>query len=212
MRKTYKYKLQPTAEQERALTFVLRRCRERYPAGLQARRAAWQQCGEASPLPASAPNCRRASRHGPDYRNVPAQVLPDVLPRLDRAFQAYLRRVQAGETPGAPRVHGATRYHRFTSQQCGNGATRENDGRVLSKIGRLAVRWSGALERCAGRHTQDRDDQPRSGRLVCLVLRFSGAGVPIRALPATGPETGIDLGLASFATLTDGTLIHPPRC
>ena len=45
VRKTYKYKLQPTAEQEGALAFVLRRCRELYTAGLQERRDAWQQCG-----------------------------------------------------------------------------------------------------------------------------------------------------------------------
>ena len=30
-------------------------------------------------------------------------------------------------------------------------------------------------------------------------------------LPATGQETGIDLGLESFATLADGTMIHNPR-
>jgi hypothetical protein len=31
-------------------------------------------------------------------------------------------------------------------------------------------------------------------------------------LPATGQETGIDLGLESFAALADGTMIHNPRC
>jgi len=31
-------------------------------------------------------------------------------------------------------------------------------------------------------------------------------------LPATGQETGIDLGLESFAALADGTMIHKPRC
>ena len=45
VRKTYKYKLKPTPEQERALVFVLRRCRERYNAALQERRDAWQKCG-----------------------------------------------------------------------------------------------------------------------------------------------------------------------
>jgi putative transposase len=31
-------------------------------------------------------------------------------------------------------------------------------------------------------------------------------------LPETGQETGLDLGLESFATLADGTMIHNPRC
>jgi putative transposase len=40
---------------------------------------------------------------------------------------------------------------------------------------------------------------------------FSCEGVPIRPLPATGQETGIDLGLESFATLADGSQIANPR-
>ena len=34
----------------------------------------------------------------------------------------------------------------------------------------------------------------------------------MQPLPPTGQETGIDLGLESFATLADGTMIHNPRC
>ena len=34
----------------------------------------------------------------------------------------------------------------------------------------------------------------------------------VEPLPLTGLETGIDLGLESFATLSDGTMIHNPRC
>jgi putative transposase len=40
VRKTFKYKLKLTPEQERALAFVLRRCRELYNAALQERREA----------------------------------------------------------------------------------------------------------------------------------------------------------------------------
>ncbi len=45
IRKTYKYKLKPTREQEQAMAFVLRRCRELYNAALQERCDAWQKCG-----------------------------------------------------------------------------------------------------------------------------------------------------------------------
>jgi putative transposase len=37
------------------------------------------------------------------------------------------------------------------------------------------------------------------------------AGVPAHPLPTTGQETGIDMGLESFATLADGAPIHNPR-
>ncbi len=36
--------------------------------------------------------------------------------------------------------------------------------------------------------------------------------MPLQPLPETGQETGIDLGIESFATLADGTIIHNPRC
>jgi putative transposase len=45
------------------------------------------------------------------------------------------------------------------------------------------------------------------GWYVC----FSCAQVPIQPLPLTGQETGIDLGLESFATLADGSQIANPR-
>jgi Helix-turn-helix domain len=42
VRKTFKYKLQPTAEQEETMVFVLRRCRELYNAALEERRETWR--------------------------------------------------------------------------------------------------------------------------------------------------------------------------
>jgi putative transposase len=81
----------------------------------------------------------------PDYQDIHSQVSQEVLTRLDRAFQAFFRRVKAGENPGYPRFQGANRYNSFTYKQFGNGATLDNGFLVLSKIGRIAVRWSRPL-------------------------------------------------------------------
>jgi putative transposase len=205
VRKTFKYKLQPTAEPEGAMAFVLRRCRELYNAGLQERRDAWQKCGVSITAASQSAQLPDIKEVRPEYRDVHSQVLQDVLTRLDRAFQAFFRRVQAGETPGYPRFHGANRYNSFTYKQFGNGATLDNGFLVLSKIGRLAVRWSRPIEGTPKTVTISRE---ADGWYAC----FSCEGVPIQALPATGQETGIDLGLESFATLADGTMIHHPRC
>jgi putative transposase len=58
VRKTFKYKLQPTAEQEGTMDFVLRRCRELYNAALEERREAWRMrrvsltvAGQSAQLP-----------------------------------------------------------------------------------------------------------------------------------------------------------------
>src|SRR5215472_2912221 len=204
VRKTYKYKLVPTAEQERALAFVLRRCRELYNAGLQERRDAWQRCGVSITAATQSAQLPAIKEVRPEYRDVHSQVLQDVLTRLDRAFGAFFRRVQAGETPGYPRFQGANRYHSFTYKQFGNGATLDNGFLVLSKIGRLAVRWSRLMEGAPKTVTISRE---ADGWYAC----FSCTSVPIQPLPVTGEETGIDLGLESFATLADGSQIANPR-
>jgi putative transposase len=183
VRKTYKYKLQPTAEQEGTLAFVVRRCRELYNAGVQERRDAWQKCGVSITAAGQSAQLPEIKDVRPEYCDVHSQVLQDVITRLDRAFQAFFRRVKAGETPGYPRFHGANRYTSFTYKQFGNGATLDNGCLVLSKIGRVAVRWSRPL---AGTPKTVTISREADGWYAC----FSCEGVPIQRLPETGRETG----------------------
>jgi putative transposase len=140
VRKTFKYKLRPTPHQEWAMAFVLRRCRELYNAALQERRDAWQKCGVSITLASQSAQLPGIKEVRPEYRDIHSQVLQDVLTRLDRAFQAFFRRIRDGQTPGYPRFQGANRSNSFTYKQFGNGATLDNGFLVLSKIGRVAVR------------------------------------------------------------------------
>lgn len=203
VRKTFKYKLKPTLEQERAMEFVLRRCRELYHAALQERRDAWQKCGVSVTAAAQSAELPAVKEVRPEYRDIHSQVLQDVLTRLDRAFQAFFRRVKSGETPGYPRFQGANRYNSFTYKQFGNGAALDNGFLVLSKIGRIGVRWSRPVEGTPKTVTVSRE---ADGWYVC----FSCADVPVQPLPATGQETGIDLGLEAFATTSTGERIFHP--
>ena len=145
--KTYKYKLKPTPEQERKLEHVLMLCRHVYNAAIGERREAWRMRGVSITYyqqKAELPGIKEAM---PEYADVNAQVLQDVVLRVDRAFQAFFQRVKASETPGYPRFHGRDRYTSFTYPQCGDhgGARLDNSFLVLSKIGRIAVRWSRPL-------------------------------------------------------------------
>jgi putative transposase len=203
VRKTYKYKLKPTLEQERGMEFVLRRCRELYNAALQERKAAWEKCGVSVTAASQSAQLPDIKEVRPEYRDIHSQVLQDVLTRLDRAFQAFFHRIREGQTPGYPRFHSVNRYHSFTYKQFGNGATLDNGFLVLSKIGRIAVRWSRPLEGTPKTVTVSKE---ADGWYVC----FSCADVPVQPLPTTGQETGIDLGIEAFATLSDGTRIFHP--
>jgi len=185
------------------MAFVVRRCRELYNAALQERREAWQKCGVSVTEASQSAQLPAIKEVRPEYRDIHSQVLQDVLMRLDRAFQAFFRRAKNGETPGYPRFQGANRYNSFTYKQFGNGATLDNGFLIVSKIGRIAVRWSRPIEGTPKTITISRE---ADGWYVC----FSCADVPAHPLPVTGQETGIDLGIEAFATLSSGTRVFNP--
>ena len=148
LRKTYKYRLHPTPAQVRAMETVLWRCRELYNAGLEERREAWRKCQVSVTEAMQSAQLPGTKEVRPEFAEVNAQVLQDGLKRLDRAFQAFFCRVKAGEKAGYPRFQGWDRYNSFTYKQVGEygGARLDNGFLVLSKIGRIAVRWSRPLE------------------------------------------------------------------
>jgi putative transposase len=179
-------------------------CRELYNAALQERKEAWHK-GHVSVTyyqqKAQLPEIRA---YREDCAAIHSQVLQDVVLRLDRAFKAFFRRLANGEKPGYSRFKGPSRYHSFTYPQWGHGASLENGFLVLSKIGRIAVRWSRSLE---GMPKTVSIIQEPDGWYACIAC----TNVPIQPLPTTSQETGIDLGLESFLTLANGEQLANPR-
>jgi putative transposase len=203
VRKTYKEKLRPTPAQERMLDEVLWRCRALYNAALEQRITAWQRRRVSISHYAQEAELKEIRAEFPEYAAIHSHVLQDVLARLDKTYQAFFRRVQRGEKAGFPRFKGRIRYHSFTYKEYGNGATLDNGYLVLSKIGRISVHWSRPI---AGAPKTVTISKEADGWYVAM----SCADVPTHPLPTAGQETGIDLGLESFATLSDGTRVLTP--
>jgi putative transposase len=204
VRKTYKYKLKPAPEQERVMEFVLRRCCELYNAALQERRDAWQKCRISITLANQSAQLPAVKEVRPEYGAVHSQVLQDVLTRLDRAYQAFFLRLATGEQPGYPRFRGANRYDSFTYKQFGNGVHLDNGYLVLSKIGRIAVRWSRPI---TGTIKTVMISREADGWYAC----FSCAEIPVQPLPITGRETGVDVGIKVFLIAADGEAVENPH-
>src|SRR5215831_1356079 len=204
-RKTFKYKLQPTAEQERELERVVMLCRQLYNVALEQRITAWERCHLSVSWYQQAAELKAIRAEFPEYAAIHSHVLQDVLARLDRTYQAFFRRVQRGEKAGFPRFQGRDRFHSFTYKEYGNGAPLDNGSLILSKIGRISVRWSRPLQGTPKTVTISRE---ADGWYVAI----SCAEVPVQPLPPTGQETGIDLGIEAFATLSDGQRILTPGC
>src|SRR5260370_37473776 len=190
-RKTYQEKLRPTPAQERELERVLRRCRTLYNTALEQRITVWKQRGVSVTRYQQAAELKDIRADMPEYAGIHSHVLQDVLARLDKTYQAFFRRVAHGERPGFPRFQGKDRYHSFTFIEYGNGVRLDNGYLVLSKIGRIAGRWSRPLEGTPKTVTI-------SNEADGWYVSFSCADVPTQPLPLTGQETGIDVVLKVF--------------
>jgi putative transposase len=126
VRKTYEDKLRPTPAQEAVLDVVLWRCGTLYNTALEQRITAWQQCHVSVSRFEQGAEVKAIRAEFPDYAAIHSHVLQDVLARLDRTYQAFFRRVVAGEKPGFPRYKGRGRYRSFTFEEYGNGARLDN--------------------------------------------------------------------------------------
>ncbi|HEV8192073.1 MAG TPA: transposase [Ktedonobacterales bacterium] len=207
LRKAYNYKLKPTPAQERQLEEDLWRCRTLYNTALEQRITAYRRCGVTLTCyqqQAELPDLKAAF---PKYGEIHSQVLQDVLTRLDKTYQAFFRRVKAGQIPGFPRYQGRNRCHSFTYKQYGNGARRDNGCLVLSKIGRVAVRWSRPGGPWEGTPKTITISQEADGWYAILAC----ADAPAQPLPPTGRETGIDVGLKVLLVTAEGEAVENPR-
>jgi putative transposase len=108
-------------------------------------------------------------------------VLQDVLARLEKTYRAFFHRLREGQKAGFPRFYGHDRYTSLTYKGYGNGARLDNGFLVLSKIGRIAVRWSRPLEGTPETVTISRE---ADGWYVAI----SCAEMPTQPLPLTGQE------------------------
>jgi putative transposase len=204
LRKTFKEKLRPTPAQDRALDEVIWRCRVLYNTALEQRKTAWERCHVSVSRYDQEAELKDIRAEFSEYEAIHSHVLQDVLARLERTYQDFFRRIREGEKPGYPRFKGRNRYRSFTYKEYGNGARLDNGYLVLSKIGRIAVHWSRPMEGTPKTVTISREADG-------WYLTISCADVPVKPLPLTGQETGIDVGLKAFLVTADGVLVENPR-
>ncbi len=144
-RKTYQFRIYPTHKQVNKLEGWLGLCCEIYNAALDERKGAYRMAGVVLSYEAQCaelPGCKEVR---PELCEVPSQVLQDVLKRVDLAFDAFYRRVDAGQTPGYPRFKSPFRYDSLTFKQYGNSfnllpGSKKNTGTlVLAKLGQVKM-------------------------------------------------------------------------
>ena len=202
VRKTFQFRLRLTKKQIRVLQELLDECRWLYNELLSQRKIAYEELGIF--LSKYQQNMFLPFLKGerPSLEKVHSQVLQNVVDRLDKSFQAFFRRCKAGENPGFPRFRGMHRYDSLCYPQ--SGFSLQGDELCLSKVGKVRVKLH----------------RPIEGVIKTCTLKRTASGewdvslsceVNVTVKPPKEEVVAIDMGLESFATLSNCQTIENPR-
>jgi putative transposase len=206
----YAYRLNPTPRQRIALAKAFGCARVVFNDGLRARQDA-HAGGERYVSDAELSRRLTAAKQTPErgwLGEVSAVVLQQALADLNTAYRNFFDSV-SGKRQGRP-----VAPPRFRSKKDARQSIRFTRnarfavtpaGRLrLPKIGDVPVRWSRELPSEPSSVTVTVD---AAGRYHASFV----VEVPAQPLLATGREVGIDLGLSTFAALSDGRKLDNPR-
>ena len=195
--KAYKFKLKVSKTIKRKLEETLSVCCEIYNAALQERRDAWQLNRISINYHAQSAQLPEIKLVRDDVNSIYSQILQDVLRRVSKTFDAFFARVKRGDRAGFPRFKSVSRFDSFCFPQ--SGFKLVEDKLTLSKIGNIRLRLSRKIE---GRIKTCTIKREVTGWFVI----FTAEDIP-KHLPKTGKQIGLDVGIESFVTLSDGSAI-----
>ena len=207
MRKSFQFRIYPNKKQEVALERTLTICRHLYNDSLAERKRQaelnrlkqsfnvfpwgypeWiNYYDQANQLPLSKTAFQK---------EVHSQVLQNTLKRVERSFQNFFNGA------GYPRFQGRNRYNSFTYP--GSGLKLEDGKLNLSKIGAIKIILHRAIEGKIKTCTIKRDVDQWYVTFSCEIDILI---IPIEIKTITG----IDVGLTSLITFSNGEQIEPPK-
>lgn len=203
--RTFTYRLYPTPSQESRLFHFLDVGRRFYNHALEQRIRFYKETGGSLSQYDQQKDLAQLRAVMPGLANVPSAIERDALRRLHLAFEAFFRRLKAGEKPGFPRFKPFTRWNSFAIGDRFETVIQGNRIRVSGVEGLIRARNVRQLE---GRIKQLRIVHKAGKWRVKLVvdsLTEPPAKVPVEF------SVGVDVGLESFATFSNGAKIPNPR-
>lgn len=204
MLKNYRYRIYPSYSQTTLLNESLEECRWLYNHLLDERQKAWKEEERNIGYFEQCKTITNLKKTRGSLKNVNTQTLQNVATRVDLAFKAFFRRCKSGDKPGYPRFKGKGRYDSITFPQIPNGCRIEDGKLIVSKIGKIKIKQHRELE-----------GKPKTATIFKShtwkwYVTFSCDVVPNK-LAKKENSVGIDVGLNTFATLSDKNTIENPR-
>lgn len=200
MIRTYRYRLSPNRKQKEVLGQWLERCRTLYNVALEQRREWYRMARKSLGYNQQTKELTELRKEDPSWEAVPVVVARSALKTLDRAYQAFFRRVKKGETPGYPRFKGRGRFDSF------------GIGKVSVEGKKVRIPILGLVKfmryRDLGGPILDVRVCLKTGKwMVCFSCDL-GEAPKKKAVAST---VGLDLGLKAFAVFSDGKMVENPR-
>lgn len=212
MIRAYKFLMRPTVGQQAALGEMLRDHCSLYNGALQERRDAYRHGSKTSvKYGMQSAQLKEIRAFDPERQgrwSFSSQQA--TLRRLDKAMQAFFRRIKAGETPGYPRFRGVHWFDTVEFPKDGDGC--RWDSTPHDPVTRVRFQGVG--------HVKVHQHRPVVGKVKTVSVKHEGRKwfVVLTAeqerpepLPATGSAVGIDLGIANFLADSGGGFVPNPR-
>lgn len=201
--RSYRYKLNPTKRQHVALESVLESQRQLYNAALQERIDCYKKTGKGIRYYDQQKSLTEIRLFDTDYSDISACLSRWTLLAIDQTYKGFFRRVKSGQKAGFPRFKTRDRWNTFGfSEMNGVRITKDKKLAIKGIKGKIRVNWHRAMTS---------DDVK-----MCSITK-SGKNWHISFRTEThDPDqadvksiTGIDLGISSLATLSNGDKIEP---
>ncbi|WP_350246456.1 transposase [Rhodococcus sp. D-6] len=206
----YRYRLYPTPGQQNALAQALGCARVVFNDAIAARERA-RRDGLPYPKDAELSKALTAAKRTPERKwlgEVSSVVLQQALADANTAYRNFFASISGkrkGRKVGPPRFR-SRRDHRQTIRFTRNACFAVTGSRMLRlpKIGDVKLAWSRELPSEPSSVTVVKDAAGRY--FASFVVETSN-----EPLPELDAEVGIDLGLTTFAVLSNGTIIDSPK-
>ena len=205
MERGFKYRIYPNESQRDQIARTFGCCRFVYNRALDVKKTAYNETGKSiatNDLIKMIPTWKRDPETS-WLTQADSMALQQSIRDLDRAYMNFFRRVREGGKPGFPKFK--SRRHARQSYRTNGGKVLDCNHIALPKLGNVRAKVSRSLQ---GRFMSVTVSIDAAGRYFAT---FFCTDVPSKDAPATNQEVGIDLGVKTLATLSDGTKIENLR-
>lgn len=204
--KTIKCRIYPTKKQQTIFNQTLNECRWLYNYVLEWHNNNYKKNKKYVGYHSTTKLIPILKQNRDTLHNVHAQVLQNVIMRVDKTYQNFFSRIKNKENPGFPRFKSKNRYQSFTYPQtghCGPKLNINNSKIYLPKIGNINIKLHRIPENIK-RVTISKSSTEKW--FICFDCDMVGI-----LLPNNTQQIGIDVGLESFATFNNSVKIENPR-